>query len=60
MTPENVAHQSLGQIPSKTKQICDIAQTINDIGLEKLLPIVKDYAAMHPVKAQRKKRAKAA
>lgn len=37
-----------------------IADTINDIGLKKLLPIVKDYAAMHPVRKPRQKRAKAA
>lgn len=42
------------------QQLCDIAETINDIGLKKLLPIVKDYAAMHPVRKPRQKRAKAA
>ncbi len=42
------------------RRVCDIAETINDIGLKKLLPIVRDYAAMHPVKKPRQKRAQAA
>ncbi len=42
------------------RRVCDIVETINDIGLKKLLPIVKDYASMHPVKTTRQKRAKAA
>lgn len=60
MIPEDVAPQGLSQVASKAKQICDIAETINDIGLKKLLPIIQDYAAMYPIKTPRQKRAKAA